>query len=377
MEECALATGLVAALEGKIWKEEVIALTYIRSAQYNQTLTLGPGDVKIDTYAVHQQCLAEGIVQIRVQCYYNQCMNIRSKRIMNAEEAIKLTRVYVNDRKVRSLQETVHQSDEEEVLGWESNLFYQLVKYSARQVSQRACITCYNSKRLPEIKPIPGIKEETCSNKSTCFAYCATVMASWESITNMNWTKNTSICPQRVDNELNTWTPSLTKITKKIKHPFCITRGQEMKKKMAALNGKLQQQTEKVALKLKGTTMNNLSDLGIVLSVESEDGLRLDYRWLRMPEQGRVKHLPSSMPYFIYSTTNTAAIQCEQVIIDQGLPLIVMNNNRYYSQFILPSLDNGTRPLADIFWPCDDNQQVKVTLMECNGSGQGYAHQLW
>ena len=42
--------------------------------------------------------------------------------------------------------------------------------------------------------------------------------------------------------------------------------------------------------------------------------------------------------------------------------MLIKKNNTFYSKFLLPSLENGTRPLADIFWLCDDNQQVKVTL---------------
>lgn len=52
---------------------------------------------------------------------------------MTAEEATKLTQNYVRKCKTRRLQDTL---DQDKILGWETNLFYQWVKYSARQVSQ-------------------------------------------------------------------------------------------------------------------------------------------------------------------------------------------------------------------------------------------------
>lgn len=279
---------------------------------------------------------------------------------MTAEAATKLTRVYVRQRRVRSSQNTVLWIDEKKTLGWENNLFYQWVKYFTRQVSKQACITCYNPKRLPEIKPVPGIRKNTCKDKTTCFAYCATVMASWESEANKTWTENTTVCAKRLNN-FESWTPPLTKVPKGLTHPFCIARGRGIEAQASKSYTKLVRQSQNITLRLLKA---NCSKLGTA-STMAKGGLRLDYRWQRLAKYVRKLFgnaiTSPCMPVWSYSTTSSAKIQCEQVVMDGG-PLIVGTNNTLQAWFQLPSLKNGTRPLADVFWLCDDDQQVKVTL---------------
>lgn len=49
-------------------------------------------------------------------------------------------------------------------------------------------------------------------------------------------------------------------------------------------------------------------------------------------------------------------------MIDGTTPFHVIQNGTLYARHVLPSLANGTRLLADVFWLCDDDQQVKETL---------------
>lgn len=364
LRECALATTVVAATEGKILSNKVMAFTYVRSALYNQTLTLGPEKLRIDTYAVHPQCLEEGIIIIKVQCTLKQCTEVNSQHMMSVKEATQLIHGYKNLRSNRNLRSTP--SNREKVLGWEDNLFLQWVKYSARQISQKACVTCYNSKRLPEVRPIPGIVRQTCSNATTCFAYCTTIMASWESWGSEGWTKNATVCPRRLNSEFESWTPPLTKVTQNLVHPFCVARGEIITKKLLALDKEVKHKIRNLTAEHLIAPAANISNLRDIASAKTKDGIYLKYRWLRRREPLLIQRRssiqwPAYLPYWLFSTTSEAAIQCEQLIMDNQAILVITNDTVQF-QFALPTLKNGTRPLADVFWICNDNQQVKVTL---------------
>lgn len=78
---------------------------------------------------------------------------------MTTNEATELVMPYAKQHKTRILQDVVKQAKEFKILGWENNLYYQWMRFSSRQVSDKACITCHNPKRVPKIMPILEVKQ--------------------------------------------------------------------------------------------------------------------------------------------------------------------------------------------------------------------------
>lgn len=102
---------------------------------------------------------------------------------------IKISENHAENRKEHGAVKTKSfRPDEWKVLGWENNMFYQWMKYSARQVSDQACITCFNSKRKTVIiKPLPGFGDGRCDRSYTCLTECALKMATGA---RKGWTNN-------------------------------------------------------------------------------------------------------------------------------------------------------------------------------------------
>ncbi len=49
-------------------------------------------------------------------------------------------------------------------------------------------------------------------------------------------------------------------------------------------------------------------------------------------------------------------------MVKDGTAFVIVHNGTFYSRPRIPSLRTGTEPLVDVFWLCDDDNQVKVTL---------------
>lgn len=99
--------------------------------------------------------------------------------------------------------------------------------FSARQISNQTSIACYNAKTLPIVMPI-SMEKDACRNKTSCFAYCVMIMASW----NDESAKQKTLCPRRLDNQFEPWVPPLTVKADGLVHPLCIMRGKRMTKEM-------------------------------------------------------------------------------------------------------------------------------------------------
>lgn len=60
-------------------------------------------------------------------------------------------------------------------------------------------------------------------------------------------------------------------------------------------------------------------------------------------------------------TSEKAAFQCQRVILD-GTYLYIKSNTALMKACSISSLENGTKPLSDVFWMCDDDKRVTVVL---------------
>ncbi len=63
----------------------------------------------------------------------------------------------------------------------------------------------------------------------------------------------------------------------------------------------------------------------------------------------------------VCSTTAMMSFQSHQVV-DNGTSFSIVRNGTFYTRHRIQSLRAGTEPFADVFWLCDDDNQVKVTL---------------
>lgn len=105
-------------------------------------------------------------------------------------------------------------------------------------------------------------------------------MVSWESKFHGNWTKNTTICPKRLNSELESWIPPLTTVSDDVIHPFCIAKGDRPANKLKRLVDQLKEQLPNLQLSDHGLVKANTSGFGITINETSKYGLQLDYQWL-------------------------------------------------------------------------------------------------
>lgn len=221
---------------------------------------------------------------------------------------------------------------------WDSNLFYQWMEFSARQVTKDECIACYNTKRPPLIRPIPGSELNSCQSMWKCFAFCMLRMAGNEHATPRDMGDRTR-CPERVDSEQldDTFLPPTIQKPSNLRFPFCIVRGHA-----------LEMLTNRNA-RLWGPSNPNATDptgkikCGYEEYWDSHNKRQVQIKWCR--------------------TTPRSSLQCEQVVPAKGAVLFRYNGSAHdIKQYVVPSFILGSFPLADIFWICEGEGRVKTRL---------------
>lgn len=105
-------------------------------------------------------------------------------------------------------------------------MFYQWRKFSAEQVSTQFCVTCYNSRRIPQVSPLSGFRPEMCKYVSHCFAKCVMWMV-WGQ---QAWSDNNKVCPTALSSELESWVSPVVRMSEKTLFPFCVAQGQNLTK---------------------------------------------------------------------------------------------------------------------------------------------------
>ncbi|KAG7463383.1 hypothetical protein MATL_G00175980 [Megalops atlanticus] len=229
---------------------------------------------------------------------------------------------------------------------WQTNMFYQWMNYSARQVTQDTCISCYNtnSRRSPEVRPLP-FKPKDCTQDKVCGLYCILIVmakGSWRDTAihlrdSAKWDElggqaaKMSECREnfpevfaQIPDEI-IGAPPVVKVPTNIEFPFCVTRHEVLEKEIGQYQWRL---------------------------AESADDQRLSCR--EWDEQGN----------HVCSTTNIAPIRCKEVAINWGWTANRTSDNGTIMQasFNVPNLHEGTNPLADVFWYCGKGTQVTSTL---------------
>ena len=313
MAKCALAVGVVAANLGHITLAEEVNLTYSNPPNRHVIITTGPSNVLIYSYSPNQRCRDKGMTKITIKCLKTQCIDVNTKQTMNTRRAWNMIKIYSVTRRVKRSQDIVKSIRTGQL---NSNLFYKWLKYSARQVSQETCVACYNAKKIPQVRPIPGSALGSCADLDQCFAYCTMYMANRKY---QSMSMDETVCPRKLDETLKEGdysAPPLVKIPPTLIFPFCIVRGTEIEdviKRYALTDSK-----------------------GLVSCKQEVFGRRC-------------------------ATANTATIKCEQLVLD-GEYITHKIESTDTEQYRKPSYAEGTVPLGDIFWLCEGDESLKIRL---------------
>ncbi|CAK6964817.1 P2Y purinoceptor 14-like [Scomber scombrus] len=220
------------------------------------------------------------------------------------------------------------------------------------------------------------MEKDACRNKTSCFAYCVISMASWN---NESEEQELTVCPKRLDNRFETWVPPLTIKTEGLVHPICIMRGEKMIKEMTDAQNAMRDALRKLTAnssnpvigfktpngtqyKWSSRFKNQTNQTPIVKRTGiwlargvTEKGVQAEFKRLKIPQNLRYP----VQPWVSLSTSKKAAIHCKDIAVDNNA-LKTWHDGKYVMQYKIPSLANGTRPLADVFWLCDDDPQISM-----------------
>lgn len=127
----------------------------------------GPYNVSIGVTPKVELCKTEGRAVIILECFVTRCIDTGSNQVVSKSEAGSMVMIAVNRTEPGAPEIKPPRPSKWKTLGWENNMFYQWMKYSAKQMSDQACMTCYNSRRKPIIKPFPGFGDGRCDQAST------------------------------------------------------------------------------------------------------------------------------------------------------------------------------------------------------------------
>ncbi|KAL7383080.1 hypothetical protein ABVT39_004617 [Epinephelus coioides] len=329
--ECIVALGTMAAKQGRIPYREIMHLTYYKSHAYDDILVEGPGSIRLHGRSIGPHCSAEGKVTARVMCDTRGCTNIDTGRSIPTKVARQWLQLDpVSQRKPRHV--LVQRVEVIRMTAWKSNMFYQWLEYSAKQVTNSSCIACHRKMGLPRVKPLPHIEE--CARTFFCFAQCTMWMAAGRG----KHTNNTAICPVSLKDAPNQikkeyQVPAVVHLAQNTVFPFCIAPGYN------------------IEYWLDNSTSSNTSK-------EAEELIQCKYENITYQENSVSRRQEK-----ICNTTEEAKIQCEQVVSGASRnSTIVSRNYTDAYQVWIGDLSNGTEPLADIFWMCESNRQVKAVL---------------
>lgn len=213
----------------------------------------------------------------------------------------------------------------------QSNLFYKWLEFSAKHVSHRDSIACYNTKRIPKVQPLPESQLNMCTNLYRCFAYCAMEMAAEK----QKWNSSHTVCPRWLNSGVNDSelkAPSLILKAVDLTFPFCIVRGQTIER-LVNRHTPIVKDPNNLLVCSKAEWYPKLGG--------SDKNITMNIKWCVTTPQARVK--------------------CSQVIPDGG-DIVYEKNQSHISQYQLRGFANGTVPLGDIFWVCEKEAQLLVRL---------------
>lgn len=340
LSSCALATAVLAASQGRLTLGQDISLVYVRLTKNNQALMTqiqitGPNKTRIYSQPTNGRCSNIGIVTIGIHCSINRCMNLQTGGFMTKGRAQQMVRITPDRHRKRRGVSEGHHGDFNRLMTtqWQSNMFYKWLNFSARQVSNKTCVACYNAKRLPRVRPLPGSQIGSCPDIDRCFARCAMYMAGGVKL--RAWSRNRQECPEHLNTSLvneDFPLPPVVKIPDDVIFPFCIVKGKAIRKVVAR------------------DTPDLTDPKGLVQCS--------NITWFPPNRTGT----GNKTAYIkLCKTTNKARIKCQQLVINAKHIIYEMNDTVIH-QYPIPDYTGGTAPLGDIFWICEEGEQIRSHL---------------
>ncbi|KAL7370932.1 hypothetical protein ABVT39_014703, partial [Epinephelus coioides] len=139
MDHCLLVLGSMAVKQGQMPSGEIVQLTYYKSHAYDDVLVEGPGNIRLRGWSIEPQCRAERMVTARVWCDNESCANIDTRHIVPVELAQQWLKLKSEPCR-RTRNTPARDTELIRTTTWRSNMFYQWLEYSAKQVTNSSCI---------------------------------------------------------------------------------------------------------------------------------------------------------------------------------------------------------------------------------------------
>lgn len=336
LQSCAMAMiTLVTNTEdiNRQWTDQQMIVQYVKTNVYDHAVML----VFVDSEPTSRhwighprnECHGEGTVTLRVRCMHTTCHNVQTGQQMTTEEARGKMQLRDDKRHKRDLEKL-------KTATWDTNMFMQWMKYSAQAVyvamrlTKQNCITCYNARRIPQLKVLPGSRIGECSDPFKCFSKCTLYMASGMYA---SWNGDPSICPRALtqsDLEVTSVVPPVVQRPDDLIFPFCIARGDELEI-------------------ITRTSTPNMTDARQLVWC---------YRHTYTITTADGGKIPAAIK-ICKSNINTR-LKCAQVIPDGGCIIYQMNKG-FVKSYCIPKL-GGTLALGDIFWTCNGNATLLAQL---------------
>ncbi|XP_078028292.1 uncharacterized protein LOC144464626 [Epinephelus lanceolatus] len=164
----------------------------------------------------------------------------------------------------------------------------------------------------------------------------------WMAAGRDRWTNTTAICPGNLKNASDKFqqefhVPPVVHLAPDLVFPFCVARGDNIEhwlNNVTSTNSS--QEAERLIQCRYEETVGNVS------STAGSTQLR-----------GVQK---------VCNTTQEAKIQCHQVVNGGNDSMVMGRNYNDTTWILILNLTNGTAPLADIFWMCENDLQVRTVL---------------
>ncbi|KAG5830266.1 hypothetical protein ANANG_G00308390 [Anguilla anguilla] len=245
----------------------------------------------------------------------------------------------------------------------QSNMFYQWMEYSAREVTEETCITCYNrgTKRIPHVKPLPFTQRE-CKGTETqiCHLECLLYYMA-------KGPKHLKPEPLEIDGKRKPAVPILNSDT--MTDGYVRTASGTRWMNISKCRDILTPVDETMAEMVPPAIVNEGIEFPICVAQNlipqmGPSGPTLRYRYAADPQVNCGKWDWKSNRGC--TTSDVAPIKCREVVDSYGYVSRQVDATGAILQAVItvPDFTGGTRPLADVYWYCGNGTKLRATLKQ-------------
>lgn len=344
LHDCLSAVAVIAAEKGKLPMRQKVTLTYVKSDEYGLIMVSDFRGLQVKAYARSMRCDEEGMVTSQVICAPGHCVNVHNGKVITIKRASPW--VIVVDRQKRGVTQQLTPLTSLKSTTLESNVFYQWLKFSAKLVEKQDCIVCHKRK-IPQVLPIPfeGVEKCLVSPGRHCFAHCVL----WKAHTLEPYCRRKQPpkgfkrkgkcveeklggCPLRLSDTKQYQIPPVVHVAVNTVFPFCLASG----------------------LEHESILWNDTVEMANQL-------IQCEYHNYLFPRSKQTWSMK------VCNTTSRAKMQCARVVSGaggSGPDVYIVGHNKSYAQWLhVYNLTNGTYPLADVFWMCEEDRRIRSVLV--------------